>query len=548
MSFVHCLKSLRIGAMCVMVWCSGVVFSTDALAKEHDLIGNDESQLHQKGANSPAANCAAPCIGWVNPLVKPRLALLCIHGLGLYSGSYQAFGNQMARLGIVTYAIDVRGFGSWKKSDGHTNIDLKACLNDVKSALEAIRQANPGLPVFLLGESMGGAIALRVASLYPDLIEGLISSVPAGERFQQKKTDLKIALEYLKGKNKQFDVGTKLVAQATQNEKLRQDWSSNPLDRMNLSPNELIQFQSFMNDNHIAAKNVIDDPVLFVQGTQDKLVKPEGTWELFNELTTPDKYFFAVPSEHLIFEEGQDKRADLVRLSTMVSNWMRMVAAKDGTIAQNRKNNSVSDQALEEPMDARVSDAIVKLVRGQNDQALPLLEAAVKEIPGSSDANFWLGVTYARLRRPKDARAQMTAASAIASRIGVIEPGTATSITSLTNPADSERRAATLVNVDPAIQTITNGKPVVLAFSAPWCEQCQVFEGFFAQAHNMLGDNVKLLKVDVDDSNNAALLKLFKVGPIPTVVYLDRNGRITSTMIGQTNYINFVKGISAIVH
>jgi thiol:disulfide interchange protein len=64
----------------------------------------------------------------------------------------------------------------------------------------------------------------------------------------------------------------------------------------------------------------------------------------------------------------------------------------------------------------------------------------------------------------------------------------------------------------------------------------------------MLGDNVKLLKVDVDDSNNAALLKLFKVGPIPTVVYLDRNGRITSTMIGQTNYINFVKGISAIVH
>ncbi len=548
MSFVHCLKSLRIGAMCMMVWCSAVFFSTDARAKEHDLTGNDESQLHQKGANSPAANCAAPCIGWVSPLVKPRLALLCIHGLGLYSGSYQAFGNQMARLGIVTYAIDVRGFGSWKKSDGHTNIDLKACLNDVRSALEAIRQANPGLPVFLLGESMGGAIALRVASLYPDLIEGLISSVPAGERFQQKKTDLKIALEYLKGRNKQFDVGTKLVAQATQNEKLRQDWSSNPLDRMNLSPNELIQFQSFMNDNHIAAKNVTDDPVLFVQGTQDKLVKPEGTWELFNELTTPDKYFFAVPSEHLIFEEGQDKSADLARLSTMVSNWMRMVAAKDGTIAQNRKNISVSDQASEQPMDARVSDAIVKLVRGQNDQALPLLEAAVKEIPGSPDANFWLGVTYARLRRPKDARAQMAAASAIATRIGGIEPGTATSITSLTNPADTEKRSTTLVNVDPAIQAITNGKPVVLNFSAPWCEQCQVFEGFFAQAHNMLGDNVKLLKIDVDDSNNAALLKLFKVGPIPTVVYLDRNGRITSTMIGQTNYINFVKGISAIVH
>ncbi len=534
--------------MCAVVWCSEAFFSPSVMAKELDTAVNSDKHLHKKTEASTTVKCAAPCIVWVNPLVKPRMALLCIHGLGLYSGSYQAFGNHMARLGIITYAIDVRGFGSWKKSDGHTNIDLKACLNDVKSALEAIRRANPGLPVFLLGESMGGAIALRTASLYPDLIEGLISSVPAGERFQQKKTDLKIALEYLKGKNKQFDVGTKIVAQATQNEKLRQDWASNPLDRMNLSPNELIQFQSFMNDNHIAAKNVIDDPVLFVQGTQDRLVKPEGTWELFNELTTPDRYFFAVPSEHLIFEEGQDKSADLVRLSAMVSNWMRMVAAENGTIAQNKKNNSVSEQVIELPMDGRVSDAISKLVRGQNDQALPLLEAAVKDNPGSTDAKFWLGVAYARLRRPKDARAVLTEASALATTSGITNQDSAAPNASGNNLAQTQIRTATIVNVDPAVKALTNGKPLVLAFSAPWCEQCQTLDGFFAQAHNMLGENVKLLKIDVDDSSNDALLKLFKVGPIPTVVYLDRNGIVTSTMIGQTGYINFVKGISAIYH
>ena len=82
----------------------------------------------------------------------------------------------MAKRGVATYAIDVRGFGSWMKAEGHEEVDFQACLNDVKTALETIHAAHPGLKVFLLGESMGGAIALRAASMYPQLIDGLISS------------------------------------------------------------------------------------------------------------------------------------------------------------------------------------------------------------------------------------------------------------------------------------------------------------------------------------------------------------------------------------
>src|SRR5262249_14728021 len=151
--------------------------------------------------------------------------------------------------------------------------------------------ANPGLPFILMGESMGGAIALRFASEHPEMIDGLISSVPAGERFQQKKTDLKVAVEMLKGPNKQFDIGQSIVKQATKNEKLRNDWASDPLDRMDLSPKDLMHFQKFMNENHDAAKSITSLPVLFVQGTRDRLVKPEGTWDLFNQLSTGNKVF-----------------------------------------------------------------------------------------------------------------------------------------------------------------------------------------------------------------------------------------------------------------
>jgi acylglycerol lipase len=258
----------------------------------------------------------APCLTWIDPDVKPHAVLLCVHGLGLHNGSYEDFGKRMAPLGIATYSIDVRGFGSWMKAQGREKVNFAACLTDVKNTLNAIHRANPGLPVFVLGESMGGAIALRATALYPDLVQGLISSVPAGDRFKQNKTRFAVAINALKGFDRPFDVGKGVINQATQDPELRESWEKDPLARLNLSPRELLQFQGFMNQNHDSAKNICSTPVLIVQGCKDKLVRPEGTVELYNELTTKDRELALIPnSEHLIFEENQfnDQVIELVR-------------------------------------------------------------------------------------------------------------------------------------------------------------------------------------------------------------------------------------------
>lgn len=261
---------------------------------------------NQKEAVVQSTNTGLPPMRvWIDPRVQPRACLLCIHGLGLHSGMYEFFGKGAAKAGVAVYAMDVRGFGAWMNAGGKAKVDFEGCLVDVKNSLIAIRQKHPNLPVYLLGESMGGAIALRAASLYPKLIDGLISSVPAEERFKQKRTSLKVAANVLRRPKRRKNIGNDIVDQASTNEALKQDWKNDPLSRLDLSPKELIQFQAFMNDNHDSAKNVTSLPVLFVQGTKDKLVKPEGTWELFNKLATKDKVFLAVPGEHLIFEESQ---------------------------------------------------------------------------------------------------------------------------------------------------------------------------------------------------------------------------------------------------
>jgi acylglycerol lipase len=275
----------------------------------------------------------APCLRWGESDAPPQAVILCIHGLGLHNASYADFGKRMSKLGYVVYAVDMRGFGSFKDAEGKDHVDFDSCLNDIKSTLKVLHRAHSGLPVFLLGESMGGAIALHATALYPDLIDGLVSSVPAGQRFKQAKSSFNVALHLLEP-NKEFDVGTGVINQATLKPELREAWGNDPLNRMNLSPMELIAFQRFMNQNHEFAPLIKDKPVLFVQGCKDKLVKPEGTVELFNELGTKDRKIQLIENgEHLIFEENQFSDAAIEALDNWMATHLAGIEARRASVS-----------------------------------------------------------------------------------------------------------------------------------------------------------------------------------------------------------------------
>jgi alpha-beta hydrolase superfamily lysophospholipase len=484
---------------------------------------------------------AAPCISWTNPIVKPRAVLLCIHGLGLYSGSYQNFGVRMARQGISTYAIDVRGFGSWMKAQGHEEINFIYCLHDVSSALKAIRAANPGLPVFLLGESMGGAIALRAASLFPELIDGLIASVPAGDRFKGKKEDLNVALHFLKGPNKDFDVGKEIINQATDNPQLKKDWEDNPLDRMDLSPKDLMQSQKFMNENHDSVKSITQTPVLMIQGTEDKLVKPTGTWDLFNEIPSVEKTFMAVPSEHLVFEEQQDKKRTFdTHIDHTVGAWILALA-----------DESASGKAPLAVRPAALTAAISTMISGDYAQALPGLQKFVQDQPDSSEGQYWLGIAYMKTRKPLLARKAFVAAMSLGNASGHADEANRY-LLGMSNDADSQNGSATSAATSKQEPTITHaditmGQPTVVAFYAPWAQQCNNLDSILNQGRAVFGQRIKLIKLNVEDPANKSVVQSFNVGPIPTFIYLSSSGQVTKTEIGRTTFINFAKGVATIL-
>lgn len=110
------------------------------------------------------------------PATAPRAALLLVHGMAEHSERYEHVGAALSERGIDVLAFDLRGHGRSGGRRGHVD-SFDHFLDDVEDLLAERRAL--GVPVVLLGHSMGGLIAAAYAVSgrpEPDL---LVLSAPA---------------------------------------------------------------------------------------------------------------------------------------------------------------------------------------------------------------------------------------------------------------------------------------------------------------------------------------------------------------------------------
>ncbi|MBX9721364.1 MAG: lysophospholipase [Candidatus Obscuribacterales bacterium] len=293
-----------------------------------------EAPVKKSGKMIAAKLDATPVISWVDPDVKLKAVLVCVHGLGLHKENYKELGERIAKEGYGVYSMDVRGFGEFQHMPGDTvpverKCDFVKCLDDVCEGLKVARAMHPGVPVFVLGESMGGAIAMRVTEEHPELMDGLISSVPGAKRYGQGKSALHVGLKLLTGgTNAKVDVSKSVVSQSTQKESLKEEWSNDKLARFTLSPVELIQFQHFMESNEKNASKITTTPVLMVQGDADRLVRQDDNQAIIERIPSKDSQLvFVHGGEHLIFEEGQFDESAVKMLCSWIDEHSKKLSA-----------------------------------------------------------------------------------------------------------------------------------------------------------------------------------------------------------------------------
>ena len=112
------------------------------------------------------------------PDSDPVAVVVLSHGFGEHARRYDHVVARLLDLGLAVYAPDHRGHGR----SGGKRVELKQWsdyTDDLHRVFDIARTAHPGLPVYLLGHSMGGAIALDYALDHQADLAGLVLSAPA---------------------------------------------------------------------------------------------------------------------------------------------------------------------------------------------------------------------------------------------------------------------------------------------------------------------------------------------------------------------------------
>jgi acylglycerol lipase len=146
--------------------------------RQAGLLGDDTDRVkHVEGRLGGVDDVALYWQGWL-PAGSPRGLLLICHGLGEHSGRYTTVRDELVPDGWAVYVLDHRGHGRSRGPRVHVR-RYHHYLADFVTFHRAVAARHPDLQPFLLGQSMGGQIALAYALDHQDDLAGLVLAAPA---------------------------------------------------------------------------------------------------------------------------------------------------------------------------------------------------------------------------------------------------------------------------------------------------------------------------------------------------------------------------------
>ncbi|HLN61194.1 MAG TPA: lysophospholipase [Symbiobacteriaceae bacterium] len=244
---------------------------------------------HRQGELRASDTVVIPYREWWRP--QARAVLLYLHGQGDHSGPFTAMGDLLHEMGYNLYAHDHRGFGLSHEPRGHIH-SYEHFIDDTMTMLDHARRENPGLPIFLLGLSMGGHLALRSACRAGREVAGTIALSPG---FKLRTAPpwslvLKTAVSAIVWPSRYVSRVTDTVVQTTRNQ--------THLDRAQQDEHWVSEFTGrFYLETVLSIKRArrelsrIAAPVLIMQAGEDYLIDPEESRRFFERVGHPDKEF-----------------------------------------------------------------------------------------------------------------------------------------------------------------------------------------------------------------------------------------------------------------
>ncbi len=221
-----------------------------------------------------------PLRKWLPPRGdKVKAVILALHGFNDYSKAFEAPAAAWAEQGIATYAYDQRGFGAAPERGRWTG--RFALAADAAAASRILRRLYPGVPLYLLGESMGGAVAIvamagESGASVPD-VDGAILAAPAvwgrATMGPLPRVALWVGVRLLPGLTL---TGRGLKIRASDNVAMLRALSRDPLVIKETRVDTIYGLVNLM-DAALAAAPHLHTPLLVLYGAEDQIVPSNAT-------------------------------------------------------------------------------------------------------------------------------------------------------------------------------------------------------------------------------------------------------------------------------
>jgi alpha-beta hydrolase superfamily lysophospholipase len=203
----------------------------------------------------------------------PRAIVIGMHGMNDYANAFAMPGKWFADHGVTTWAFDQRGFG---RAPGRGLWAGPARMaDDLNTVVALAHRKYPGLPVYILGESMGGAVAMRAFTTpNPPEVSGVILAAPAVWGWREMNafydTVLWMSAHLLPSMTL---TGSSLGVQVSDNIEMLRALGRDPLVIKQTQIGTIYGLVELM-DEAAAAAPRIDVPVLLIYGAKDQVVPP----------------------------------------------------------------------------------------------------------------------------------------------------------------------------------------------------------------------------------------------------------------------------------
>lgn len=242
-----------------------------------------------------------PLSRWL-PDGKPCRVVLALHGFNDYRETFQTLAATLSDDCVAFYAYDQRGFGG--TADRGLWPGRSRLVNDVMVVAGLLRHRYPETPLYLLGESMGGAVAmLALADDRPPPVDGAILLAPAvWARETQpwyQRAALWLGIRIMPGArlaSKWIDVDP------SDDPDVLEYWRSHPMVIRRTRVDALYGVANLM-DAALSAAGRLQHPALILYGGEDEVIPPEAVCAMLRRL--PDasagwRFVYYPPGYHML--------------------------------------------------------------------------------------------------------------------------------------------------------------------------------------------------------------------------------------------------------